>query len=777
MGMLNLKYSLFSLVSLSLCAVFSAIANPIETLYLDVSINKQVLPNFVEVRKEGDTFWIAETEIQALNLNTSELTKKEGWVQLVPQSGMNITYEPLSQSLSIIADGHWFVGEQKPFIQGQGFLLTESQIAPIIKGSVMNYDLFASHDTYSKNITAFTEFRLLGYGSGHFNTSFNSQLSKTPQTTYNQFNRLMTSWQTSDVDTLNTLTLGDAITSGQSWTNRVRFGGIHFSHNYNLQPNFNITSKPIYSNTAVLPSTIDLYIDGIKNSTQRIDPGQFTLNTAPSFSGAGNAQLIVTDINGQQQKIDISLYNTNQLISRGLYTWDISLGWLRENYNEQSFGYNSKLMVVGDGRYGITDNLTLTGHNEINSDLQNIGAGYYWLISPYVGVLRGNSAWSQYQNKFGYQWGLGWQWNNRQFGLSIDHQQQETNFADVATQTGNLMPLKSNNAFASWSFEDIGTLGGGWVERKYSERNIQYANISWSKSYTHYVTLSINVARELSNNHNNSMYFMVSIPLSNEDYLSLQTNYDNKNINQQIQYRHSLLPDVAGWGWGAAQQFGDNSNLHLDLTNRNAVNEWQIGYNRDRNDSSYYLSSNGAVGLLDEDVYFMRKLGNAFAIADASGVPDIPVYLQNIEVGKTDKQGRFLLNDLYGYEPQKIRINALSLSADYRIKDTEKTVIPREGNGTLVSFNLYRTNALLLNVKQEDGQAIPTAAAVSIYRNKMDIDEIQNTLVGYGSQIYLESWETVREIEVIWAKGKCQITLPQIENSSEPFVEKEVVCY
>ncbi|MCW2257426.1 outer membrane usher protein FimD/PapC [Providencia alcalifaciens] len=270
---------------------------------------------------------------------------------------------------------------------------------------------------------------------------------------------------------------------------------------------------------------------------------------------------------------------------------------------------------------------------------------------------------------------------------------------------------------------------------------------------------------------------MASIPLSTEDYLSLQTNYSNKTINQQVQYRHSLLPDMTGWGWGATQQLGDNSNLHLDLINRNTVNEWQIGYNRDRNDNSYYVSSNGAIGLLDDNIYFMRKLGNAFAIADTSGVPDIPIYLQNIEVGKTDKQGRFLLNDLYGYEPQKIRINALSLSADYRIKDTEKTVIPREGNGTLVSFNLYRTNALLLDVKQKNGLAIPTAAAVSIYRNKMDIDEVQNTLVGYGSQIYLENWETVREIEVTWPQGKCQITLPQIENSSEEFVEKEAVCY
>ncbi|HIE0658262.1 fimbria/pilus outer membrane usher protein [Providencia rettgeri] len=777
MSILNHKHSLSALVSLFIFGLCPATANTVETLYLDVSINKRALPNFVEVRKEGDTFWLSESEINALSLNTNDLVKQDGWVQLTPQQGIKIDYDPLSQSLSIMASEHWLAGTQKPSIPGQGFLLTENQIAPEIKGGVLNYDLFASHDTYSKNISAFTELRLIGYGSGHLTTSFNNQLSRTPQSTDNKFNRLMTTWQTSNVDTLNTFMLGDGITGGQSWSNQVRFGGVHLSHNYTVQPNYNITSKPIYSNTAVLPSTVDLYIDGIRNSTQRVDPGQFTLNTAPHFSGAGNAQLIITDINGQQQKIDVSLYNTNQLISKGLYTWDLSLGWLREDYNERSFGYNSRLMVVGDGRYGVTDNLTLTGHNETNSALQNIGAGYHWLVTPYLGVIQGNMAWSQYQNQSGTQWGAGWQWNNRQFSLSVNHQQRENNYADVATQTGNLMPLTSDNAFMSWSFETMGTFGGGWVSRDYPSTQVQYANLSWSKTYTHFLTVSINGARELGNRQNSSMYLMVSIPLSTENYVSLQTNYDNKRVNQQIQYRHNLLPDKSGWGGGITQQLGENNNLHLDLINRSASNEWQVGYNRDRSNNNYYVSSNGAIGVLDEHVYFMRRLGNAFAIADTSGVPDIPIYLQNIEVGKTDKQGRLLLNDLYGYEPQKIRINALSLSADYRIKDTEKIIVPREGNGTLVSFNLYRANALLLNVKQNSGIEIPFAASVSIHRNNASNDDVEKTLVGYGSQIYLENWQTVQSIDVVWPKGKCQISLPQMNDSAEAFVEKEVICF
>ncbi|HHN8405223.1 TPA: fimbria/pilus outer membrane usher protein, partial [Morganella morganii] len=178
------------------------------------------------------------------------------------------------------------------------------------------------------------------------------------------------------------------------------------------------------------------------------------------------------------------------------------------------------------------------------------------------------------------------------------------------------------------------------------------------------------------------LYFMMNIPFSSGHYISLQTGYEDHRVSQQIQYQKSLVPDKPGWGWGVSSRTGRGNSFHADLSQRNNINEWQLGYNRNNSQDSWFAAGNGAVGVLEGQVYLMRSLGNAFAVADTAGLPDIPVYLQNVEVGKTDKNGFLLLNDLYGYEPQKIRINALSLPADYRIRDTEKTVILREGTGT-----------------------------------------------------------------------------------------------
>lgn len=742
-----------------------------EILYLDISVNKRVLPDLMPVKREGNTFWLPEEESRSLNLNTETFARNDGWIELTSRPGLTFDYVPLKQSITITADSNWLTGHQSKFTPEQGFLLKESQIAPAIKGSVINYNLFGSKDKYSESISAYTELRAVGYGSGNFTSSFNTRIYRTNNTTDSQFTRLMTSWTHSNVDSLNVLTLGDSVTGGQSWTNKVRFGGIHFSHNYTVQPNYNTTSQPVYSSTAVLPSTVDLYIEGIKNSTQRVEPGQFTLNTAPYFSGAGNAQLIITDINGQQQQIDLSLYNTNQLLSPGLYTWDISIGWLRDDYSTDSFSYNPHLMAVGDGRYGLNSKVTLTAHSEVNSDLQNTGLGYHWLMAPYLGVLRADVAMSHYRNNSGVQWGTGWQWNNPQFSISADHQQFSSNYADISVIAENTLPKKISSIFVSRSFDDTGTFGGGWVSREYPSAKMQYANVSWTRTWTDAFTLSVNATKEIENRNDHALYLMINIPLSSEHYISLQTNYENQQANQQIQYNKRLTPDKSGWGWGLSSQAGNNNNFHADISHRNDINEWQLGYNRNNNSDSWFAGTNGAIGLLEGQVYFMRTLGNAFAIADTSGIPEIPVFLQNIEVGRTDKNGFLLLNDLYGYEPQKIRINALSLPADYRIRDTEKTVLLREGSGTRVVFNVYRTHALLLNVKQKNGQPLPFAATVATKNNA------QKTIVGYDGQIYLETWEPGQKIDVTWPEGQCHILIPGTTQSTDAFTEENAVCF
>ena len=70
-----------------------------------------------------------------------------------------------------------------------------------------------------------------------------------------------------NVDKLFSMTLGDSFTTSQSWNNSVRFGGINIAHNYATQPNFSTSSQDILTDSVTLPSTVDLYVRGVKASS------------------------------------------------------------------------------------------------------------------------------------------------------------------------------------------------------------------------------------------------------------------------------------------------------------------------------------------------------------------------------------------------------------------------------------------------------------------------------------------------------------------------------
>ncbi len=118
-------------------------------------------------------------------------------------------------------------------------------------------------------------------------------------------------------------------------TGRVILSSIRSSHR----------PRSRYSDTAVLPSTVDLYIDGLKQSSQRVTPGDFLLDTLPSFTGSGQAQVVITDINGQRRTVQLDLYGAPGMLAEGLSSGSLDIGWMRQNYALRSNDYAASPML------------------------------------------------------------------------------------------------------------------------------------------------------------------------------------------------------------------------------------------------------------------------------------------------------------------------------------------------------------------------------------------------------------------------------------------------
>ena len=743
---------------------FYAHAADNETLYLTAFVNGQAIKGFVKARYIDNKLFIAASDARKLDIKTASLPEQKGYVDFSSQDGLNVTFDNLSQSVNIAASQNWLGRDSLLTNHNGSHLLHAAQLSPEVRGLALNYNVFTSHENGEQDASLFSEFRTFGLGPGFFSTSMNTQASSASESTNSGTQRLMSSWNYQNVDKLFSMTLGDSFTSTQSWTHSVRFGGISLTHNYATQPNFSTSSQDILTDSVTLPSTVDLYVRGIKTASQKVEPGQFTLNTAPIFTGDEGAQVVITDINGQQRVVNLDLYGATQLLSAGLTTWGVSAGWVRKDYTERSFSYDNQLVGVGDWRYGLSNRATLEAHAEQSAALHNQGLGWDYLLAPRLGVIHANVASGHYHHDGGRQWGAGWQWNNRRFNLSLDHSQADSGFRDISSLADNSLTTREDSAFASVTFEAIGTFGMSWVQQNYCDSSAQYLGLSWSKSLTHQISLSSSITEEVGDERNTTVYLNFSMPLNQrKDYLSLQNSHDNDGNALQASLSRSLDSNQPGWGWNLSAQNGKNSNVHTSLQRRTRWSDIALGMNQQTHDNALYGSLSGALGLFSGNFYATRVLGSAFAIVDTASVPHVPVYLEHRPVGQTDKNGKLFLNNLNPYQENRIDIDALGLEEDYRAPYTEEVVIPQTGRGALARFSIYKTQAVLLTVTLPDGKNVPFSAQVNVAdsHGQKPARGTQQTIAGYDGKIYLEDPPAGGRLKVQWASSSCSVTLPQ----------------
>ncbi|MFT4463554.1 MAG: hypothetical protein ACMX3H_00455 [Sodalis sp. (in: enterobacteria)] len=97
--------------------------------------------------------------------------------------------------------------------------------------------------------------------------------------------------------------MGDLITGAVSWSSRVRLGGVQIARDFALQPYRVTYPLPSFSGSAVVPTTVDMFVNGFKTNSESLQPGPWSLNNLPSpclsvFAGEPVAPLSHSDLPG-----------------------------------------------------------------------------------------------------------------------------------------------------------------------------------------------------------------------------------------------------------------------------------------------------------------------------------------------------------------------------------------------------------------------------------------------------------------------------------------------
>jgi outer membrane usher protein len=628
-------------------------------------------------------------------------------------------------------------------------------ITPASPGAFLNYQLSAQQIGGQNIGGAFAELGVFA-GAG--------VLTSTQVARYgsgdNQLVRLDTTYTRDFPATLDTLSLGDAISDGASWGNAVRYAGVRWSRNFGLRPDLLTTPLLATSGTATVPSTVDVFVNNQLVTSSQLPAGPFVIDRLPTVSGTGDVSVVVRDALGREQVVTQSFYSSTTLLAQGLTQYSVNLGKVRDNYALESNDYGPLLGEVSYRR-GITDSITLEGHGEyLAGDAHAAGLNAAFGVGR-VGVINFTAANGGDSN------GSGWL-----SGVAIEHRGTNTSFiasslwamsdfSQVGEPLDPAMRMRQRSLLQTgMGLGRFGSLSLAYVRQTYRDSPTQQTlGLTHSISFGRAGALNFTLTRTRtagdvtsSAQSSTSAYLIFVVPLSNRRAATLSSvggSGSGAPANEVIASLMQSPPVGPGSGYRLSASTAGNYDADWRQQFHSADLELEVARNQGLDGRSAYLS--GAMTLLDGQVDTTRQVTGSFAMVDVAGLADVPVYVENQLTTHTDANGRALLYNLRPYEANRISITPEDLPLDTSIAASSTIMAPPYRSGVIARFPVERVRGGTFRLVMDDGRPVPVGAVVTLKGVQFPV--VQNGMV------YVTGYDHGMAAEASWNGGICRFRL------------------
>ncbi|HEY0973297.1 MAG TPA: fimbria/pilus outer membrane usher protein [Solimonas sp.] len=719
-------------------------ADSAQDLYLEVFLNDVPTRRIMHVAQTADGRLLAWPEHLAIIGLRLDGLATDRYLDLATLPDVDAHYDSLNQRLEFNAKGSRLNLRR----QTLNTRLTPHWPATRSPGLLLNYDLYGQIADDSESLAAATELRAFG-PYGVFDTTGLSRFGGGDSAAYI---RLDTAWTWSSPEALWSLQLGDFISGSLSWSRPTRMGGLQWRRDFGLQPGLITEPLPQFFGEAALPSSLELYVNGVRQYRGEVLPGPFQVNAVPSVSGAGRAQIVLTDALGRSQILDFGFYNPNRLLRGGLSDYAVEFGAVRQRYGIDSFAYRDTPAASGSLRYGLSDTLTLETHAEAGEQLALAGGGGA-LGLGLAGIVSAAYARSERDGASGGQTSLGYTWSAHAFTADYSLVRADGTYRDLASLDGRAPPRRSERGLLAYSFGRAGNVSLHYSRLDTVEDGrFRSIGANYSVGLWESASLLLGGARELDERPGTSVFVGLSMTFDRHlsAGLAADRNRDRDSVSASL---GRALPIDGGWGWNLRTQQQSRASLYqADAAYRGSRGQISAGLSHlDGNDAAY-LGASGGLVWMDRAVFAARRIDDAFALVSTDGIAGVPVLLENRRIGTTDTGGHYLLTGLNAWQPNQVSIEPLHLPPQIQVTRTQIAAIPADRSGVALDFGLREVRSALLILHDAQGQPLPLGSRV--HRETHDPDGAQ---VGYDGQVYLEDLRPHNRLVVDAAQGTCTL--------------------
>lgn len=630
-------------------------------------------------------------------------------------------------------------------------------------------------------------------GLGNFvnttSTPFGSLIAGVSSGNQNPTTRQYTYWQTDFPAPMTSAVIGDATQMIGSWGIAYNYTGVQYGSNLLLRPGYFFTATPIISGSVNAPSTAEILLNGGPVKNTDIASGQFNLYNLPILNGDGTVTVNLKDPNGTTyQSVNLPYYTSPKVLQDTTYLYQYNLGVPRGNSGPGwNLNYASSTPGLSTQHFiGITNQYTMELHAEMQpNNFANLGMAHNmnWFNAFSTSLT---TAVSNSESAPGVLFGFNLSRqttlpNSVGFGYNITSQSQyfqmlgqpvsgsqiaQTVFVNYLSPFGlSIAGGYSNINSASLGITEVYNATLSWqFLRNFLLTSTTYVSNSVS-GQTIGTNLGLNIVldaqQSVSSNISSSQAAGISSSLSTLDYQYLSAS----NL-----WGGNLIGGYATGGSGNATptSLGANGYYLFKNFNLNA----QAAYN-DSNNYSYGGSVAGNVVLSRAGVNLGQYSTLSFIVVRVGHLANIGIKQNGSIIGKTDRNGSFVLPNITPYLSQDIEVNALDLPFNTELDSYAKRVVAPLNGGTVVTFTPVSFVPAFALLRFLDQQIPPTGYSAELY-NEDGHKLIETDYIVDNGQIQLSKYSPdlnyVLEFKVKEGSFSCPLTKANIQADSNQYL-------
>jgi outer membrane usher protein len=721
-----------------------SIAEPFAEAVVELQVNDQAAPTMLVVRRDVDgTLLVRTADLETLRLRTptrgAVQVNGERYYRLGPEMGAVVTLDDATMKAQVTVPAQAFLPTRRANTLADAPRATRS--AP---GAFVNYDVSAEQSAGQHRGGAFLELGLFG-NQGVLTGTMVANVEPRQR----QFARLDTTWTRDFPDRMATLRVGDAISSPGGWGRAVRFGGVQFGTNFGTQPMLVTTPLLAAQGEAVVPSTVDVFVNGRPVASESVPPGPFSIDHLPVLTGAGQLQVVVTDALGRQQVLTQPYYSGTSLLRPDLAEYSFELGSIREDYGLSSFAYGD-MLGVASYRRGITDTLTAGARAEAQANgIYALGADAAWQAGM-AGIVNAQLAAGGDSAGAGFLAGLGIEHSGDRFSAFAQTQYASRSFVQSGMADLRYKPRQRSFAGVGFDFGRRGNIQAAYgLQSFYDSATVQTLGLSYALSLGALGYLGLFASHSIADQQDTSLVLNWTLALGDRRSLSASLQQAS-GANGGFQAATSLQRDLpAGSGIGYRVSLTSNDEQDAYLAYQTDAGTAEIDYARRNGESGVRVGASGGLAITAAGVMPARTLQQSFAVVQVADYEGLTVYLDNQPVGTTDEQGRALIPVLRPYERNEISVDPRQVPMDGSLSQRAIGVTPAYRSGALVRFPVERAMAATMRLVQSDGYPVPAGAQATFGAAGFPL--------GLDGMLYIEGLQDSADMRVTWAGGVCHV--------------------